>query len=73
MLNTKTIEQTHFNAAMEHVAAKINLHRDGYLGIAGAGGAKKVKDELMAIWTQTGVHIAVAISGLGQSSTSNLD
>jgi DGQHR domain-containing protein len=73
MLNTKTIEQTHFNAAMEHVAAKINLHRDGYLGIAGAGGAKKVKDELMAIWTQTGVHIAVAISGLGQSSTSSLD
>ena len=73
MLNKGTIEQVHFDAVMQHMASKTNLSRENYKGIAGAGGGKKIADELMQIWTQTGVHIAVAMTSLSEESPSNLD
>jgi hypothetical protein len=73
VLNKGTKDQSHFDAVMNHMATKTDLHRDHYKGVAGAGGGKKVANELMGIWTQSGVQIAVAISGLNPDSPSTLD
>jgi DGQHR domain-containing protein len=73
VLNKGTKDQVHFDAVMNHMASKTNLHRDHYKGVAGAGGGKKISNELMGIWTQSGVQIAVAISGLSSETTSALD
>lgn len=73
VLNKGTKDQAHFDAVMNHMAAKTELHRDHYKGVAGAGGGKKVSNELMGIWTQSGVQIAVAISGLSPDLPSSLD
>lgn len=72
-LNKGTKDQAHFDAVLAHIATKIDLNRDRYKGVAGAGGGKKVTDELMAIWTQSGAPIAAAISGLAPETPSALD
>lgn len=54
----------HFKAVTDYVADRMELSREKYKGIAGAGGAKVVATELMEIWAQSDVNTAIAATDL---------
>jgi DGQHR domain-containing protein len=52
----------HFKAVMDYMAGQVNLERENFKAIAGAGGIKLVADKLITLWSDNQVHVDVAIA-----------
>ena len=52
----------HFRAVMDYMAREIPLDRDNYRGVAGAGGVKRVAEKLIDRWSQSEVHVDIALA-----------
>jgi DGQHR domain-containing protein len=52
----------HFRAVMDYMAREVPLDRENFMGIAGAGGIKRVASSLIDLWSQNEVHVDVAIA-----------
>lgn len=68
VLTKSKSDYQHFKAVTDYIADRINLSRDEYRGIAGAGGAKLVATQLMDIWAQSDINTAIAATDLNNSS-----
>ena len=55
-------EYEHFRAVMDYMAREVPLDRQNFIGIAGAGGIKRVATSLIDLWSQNEVHVDVAIA-----------
>lgn len=73
LLMKNQADYQHFKSATDYIADRVSLGRENYKGIAGAGGAKHVRDILMGIWAQSDIQTAIAAASLINSSESPLD
>lgn len=52
----------HFKAVMDYMVGQVNLERENFKAIAGAGGIKLVSDKLITLWSDNQVHVDIAIA-----------
>ncbi len=52
----------HFKAVMDYMSGQVNLERENFKAIAGAGGIKLVSDKLITLWSDNQVHVDIAIA-----------
>jgi DGQHR domain-containing protein len=52
----------HFKAVMDYMAGQVNLERENFKAVAGAGGIKLVADKLTTLWSDNQIHVDIAIA-----------
>lgn len=73
LLQSNSHEYKHFKSVTDHLADRMPLAREEYLGVAGAGGVKRVRDALLTIWAQSDVGTTIAVSDLLSEGKNPLD